>query len=204
MKKPLVVILSAFVLWTVMFSPPTAPHIDFWVAMSLSAAALLTLVSLFRPKWPQDIEWHISDIAAGIAIAASLWGIFWLGDKLSATMFDFARIQVDEIYGIKGGISPWLLSALLLLLIGPAEEIVWRGYVQRTLSRKLGPDAGFLLATASYTLVHVPSLNFMLIMSALVAGTVWGAAYRFFPKRLSAIILSHALWDAAVFVWWPI
>lgn len=41
-------------------------------------------------------------------------------------------------------------------------------------------------------------------MAALVAGAAWGALYRFFPSRLPAIVISHALWDAAVFIWFPI
>jgi membrane protease YdiL (CAAX protease family) len=44
----------------------------------------------------------------------------------------------------------------------------------------------------------------MLLMAALVAGMAWGLLYRFFPERFTAIIISHALWDAAVFIWFPI
>ena len=137
-------------------------------------------------------------------MAAVLWGVFWTGDKVSAMLFDFARPQVDAIYGIKQGASPWLLSVLMVALIGPAEEIYWRGYVQRTLSARLGANAGYAVATLCYALVHAGSCNFMLAMAALVAGVVWGGLYRLFPERFSAIVVSHALWDAAVFVWFPI
>ena len=44
----------------------------------------------------------------------------------------------------------------------------------------------------------------MLLMAALVAGIVWGGLYRLFPQRLGAIIVSHAVWDVAVFIWFPI
>lgn len=101
---------------------------------------------------------------------------------------------------MKEGESPWLLAALLLLLIGPAEEIFWRGYVQRTLSKRWNPNAGFVVATLIYALVHAGSCNFMLVMAALVVGAAWGALYRFFPNRFAAIILSHAVWDVAVFI----
>jgi len=77
--------------------------------------------------------------------------------------------------------------------------------VQRTLSERWkNPDTGFAAATALYALVHAGSCNFMLIMAALVAGVVWGALYRFFPNRFAAIILSHSLWDVAVFIFFPI
>ena len=167
----------ATALWGVMFSPLTAPHVPFWGMMSLSA---------------------------GAGIAAGLWGVFWAGDQISSLLFDFARPQVDSIYNMKEGTPAWLLSALLLLWIGPAEELFWRGYVQRRLTQQWNPNAGFAVTALVYALVHAPSCNFMLVMAAGVAGVVWGGIYRFFPQRLGALVVSHALWDAAVFVWFPI
>ena len=146
---------------------------------------------------PKQLFW-------GVAIAVALWGIFWVGDKLSQLMFDFARPQVDTIYGMKEGESPWLLTALMLFLIGPAEEIFWRGYVQENFSKRWNANVGFAVTTLIYALVHAGSLNFMLIMAALVAGAAWGLLYRLFPKNFAAIIISHALWDVAVFIWFPI
>ncbi len=202
--KLLFSIAAAFCLWTVMFSPLTAPHVDFWLTMSLSAAILTVLSTVFNPGWWKNLNWSLRNMLLGVAVAILLWCIFWTGDKISSMLFDFARPQVDAIYGIKNGASPWLLSALLLVLIGPAEEIFWRGYVQHSLSLRFGQNAGFVIATALYASVHIPSCNFMLVMASLVVGVVWGLLYRFFPDRFPAIIVSHALWDAAVFVWLPI
>ena len=205
MKKLTLLILLAFILWTIMFSPWTAPHVSFWWMMTGSALTLTILSSFVNPKWWKRVNWSTSNILMGIAIAIALWGVFWIGDKVSSWMFPtFARPQVNLIYVMKAGESPLLLSVLLLFLIGPAEEIFWRGYVQERLSRRFSPNLGFLIATACYTLVHIASFNFMLIMASLVCGISWGGLYRLFPHRFSAIILSHALWDVAVFIWFPI
>ena len=205
MKKLTLLILLAFILWTIMFSPWTAPHVSFWWMMTGSALTLTILSSFVNPKWWKRVNWSTSNILMGIAIAIALWGVFWIGDKVSSWMFPtFARPQVNLIYGMKAGESPLLLSVLLLFLIGPAEEIFWRGYIQERLSRRFSPNLGFLIATACYTLVHIASFNFMLIMASLVCGIAWGGLYRLFSHRFSAIILSHAIWDAAVFVWFPI
>ena len=204
MKKIMILILLAFLLWTVMFSPWTAPFVPFWWMMTFSAFTLTVLSSIVSPGWWKCVRWSVSNLLFGIVIAVALWCVFWVGDKASTWLFDFARPQVNLIYGMKEGESPWLLSCLLLFLIGPAEEIFWRGYVQETFSKKISPNTGFILATACYTLVHIASFNFMLIMASMVCGLAWGLLYRFFPQRFSAIILSHALWDAAVFVWFPI
>ena len=63
---------------------------------------------------------------------------------------------------------------------------------------------GFALTLIIYALVHIWSLNFMLVMAALVAGFVWGLLYRLRPDWLPALIISHAVWDACVFVVFPI
>lgn len=204
MKRLVLSLLLAALLWTIMFSPWTAPQVNFWWMMSGSATLLALCASLAQPAWWQGVRFRFSDVAGGIVVAAALWMIFWTGDKLSAWLFDFARPQVDAIYGMKEGESPWLLSLLMLCLIGPAEEIFWRGYVQRTLSLRWSATAGWLTTALVYALVHAGSCNFMLTMAALVAGGVWGTLYRYFPQRLGALIVSHALWDVAVFIWFPI
>lgn len=204
MKKLIFTLVLAAVLWTVMFSPLTAPHVNFWWMMTASALTLSVLSTCFNPGWWREVKWSASNLLLGVAIAAALWGVFWTGDKVSSWLFDFARPQVNLIYGMKEGESPWLLSILMLFLIGPAEEIFWRGYVQRTLSLRWNANAGYVVATLLYALVHAGSCNFMLLMAALVAGVVWGGLYRLFPERMAAIIVSHAVWDAAVFIWFPI
>lgn len=204
LKKPIVGICLATILWAIMFSPWTAPHINFWIMMTCSGATLTLFTCWARPGWWRDINMGISDILLGVALAAALWGIFWLGEFLSTLLFDFARPQVDMIYGMKEGENPLVLTLLMLLIIGPAEEIFWRGLIQNRLSARWNTNVGFILTTLVYGLVHLPKFNFMLIMAAMVAGFIWGLAYRFLPNRLGAIIISHALWDCAVFIWFPI
>lgn len=205
-------IAVAAVLWFIMFSPWTAPHVPFWGAMAASSCILLTLGFLFFPDWHKGLKFNLSQILLGVAIAAVMWGIFWLGDKLSSMMFSFARPQVDNIYALKDGSMKWLLAAQLLLLTGPAEEIFWRGCLQKAIGDDLEGRNGLknprlmaaLITLAAYTLIHIWSFNFMLTMAALVAGAVWGLLFYLKPQWLPALIISHALWDAAVFVVFPI
>ncbi len=204
MKRLVFTLVLAFVLWALMFSPLTASRFDFWPMMAGSALLLSGFATLFAPAWWERLRFTRTNIAWGVAIAVALWCVFWVGDKVASLLFSFARAEVDAVYAVKTGSSPWALSLLLLLLVGPAEEIYWRGFVQERLSKRWGADRGFLIATALYTLVHLPSCNLMLILAALVAGAAWGLCYRLWPERFTAIILSHALWDAAVFIWFPI
>ncbi len=204
LKKPAVGICLAAVLWTIMFSPWTSPHVNFWVMMTCSGATLTLYSTWAAPGWWKDIRLDFSNIALGLVIAAALWGVFWLGEFFSTILFDFARPQVDMIYGMKEGENPVVLTLLMLFIIGPAEEIFWRGYIQKQLSLKWNPNIGFIVTTLVYSLVHISKMNFMLIMAAAVAGFIWGLLYRLYPEKLGAILISHAMWDSAVFIWFPI
>ena len=211
MKRLAAAVAVAALLWFYMFSPWTHGAPNFWIIMSASAVVLTSLALAFSHDAESafKIEKPLLQLLGGIVLAFVLWGIFWIGDKLSSMLFDFARPGVDAVYSMKEGVPSWLIVVLLLFLIGPAEELFWRGYVQGTLSRLLagrrfGADIALSLTALVYALVHIWSFNFMLIMAALIAGTVWGLVFRLCPKALPALVVSHALWDALVFVILPI
>ena len=210
LRRLLAAVLVAAAFWFYMFSPWTQGRPNFWLLMSCAAIVLSSLCLAFTPdrKALLKLEKPLLQIVLGVAIAFALWGVFWIGDKLSALLFGFARAEVDAVYAMKTGLPGWGIALLLLFLIGPAEELFWRGYVQMTLSAilpgKRAADAALLITVAVYALVHIWSFNFMLVMAAMVAGAVWGLIYRLRPKLLPALIISHALWDALVFVIIPI
>ncbi len=193
----------AAALWFLMFSPFTAGLLPFWWTMAASGV-LLTSLSLYFAGSPfRDQTPFWGNILWGILLAFLLWGVFWIGDKLSQLLFSFARPQVDMIYDMKSGFSTHVIACLLLLLVGPAEEIFWRGYVQRQMSLHWGRLSGFIVATLCYSLIHVFSGNLMLLLAAAACGVIWGGLYMLFPRRLPMLIVSHALWDVAAFVVFP-
>ena len=208
--KLIVAVLVASLFWFYMFSPWTSGWPGFWLVMSCASVLLTTMALAFTSdrKSLFKVEKPLLQIVIGVLIAFLLWGIFWIGDRLSSLMFDFARTEVDAVYAMKTGLPASVIALLLLVLIGPAEELFWRGYVQQTLSKvlsgKRASDLAFMMTTMAYALVHVWSFNFMLVMAAMVAGAVWGFIYRLNPKALPALMVSHALWDALVFVILPI
>ena len=210
LRRLLAAVLVAAAFWFYMFSPWTQGRPNFWLLMSCAAIVLSSLCLAFTTdrKALLKVEKPLLQIFAGVSIAFALWGVFWIGDKLSAMLFGFARAEVDAVYAMKTGLPGWGIALLLLFLIGPAEELFWRGYVQRALSAilpgKRAADAALLITVAVYALVHIWSFNFMLVMAAMVAGAVWGLIYRLNHRLLPALIISHALWDALVFVIIPI
>lgn len=204
MKRIGLSILVAALLWFFMFSPWTAHWMNFWIAMSISAAILILISRFSTADFFSQFKVDIEGILIGIGSAAVLYGVFYIGNYLSTAWFDFAKPQIGSIYGMKEGSSPYMIATLLLVLIGPAEEIFWRGMVQRNLESKYGEWSAFALTTLIYALVHIWSFNFMLVMAALVCGIFWGLMFKFYKKSLVPLIISHAVWDVAVFVVFPI
>ena len=200
MKKLIPGILLAFFFWFIMFSPWTAALFNFWGVM-LAATATLTTYSLIIGKndLKEVYNFKLSYIFIGILAAVCLYLLFFIGNYVSNLLFNFSKGQVENIYATKVQASKILIGLSLFLWIGPSEEIFWRGFVQHNFGKKYGNVNGFIITTLIYTLVHIWSFNFMLIMAALICGLFLGWMYLRFKSVIPGII-SHAIWAAVIFV----
>ena len=142
--------------------------------------------------------------ALGLVSAAALYGVFWGGNLLSRAWFgEWAGQGIDSVYGLKSGASLTRIVLLIALLIGPTEEVFWRGLLQRQFAARWGRWGAFLLATALYAGVHISSGNPMLVLAAVVCGVFWGLLYLWRGSVLLNVV-SHTAWDLAVFVLFPL
>lgn len=190
--------------WFVMFSPWTAGTVNFWLAMTISAGFLaLTALAADRKRLADSYGFEPKHLAVGILSAALLYGVFFVGRALSTQILPFAEGEIGGVYATRAQAPPALIGVLLLVWIGPAEEIFWRGFVQRRLAERTSPVAGMLAACFLYTLVHVWSLNLMLLGAAAICGLFWGVIYMRW-KSVWPGLISHALWDLVIFVLLPL
>ncbi|GBE29636.1 CAAX amino terminal protease self- immunity [bacterium BMS3Bbin04] len=192
----------AAVIWYFLFA---VPGVNFW---GLIAPATLVLGVIGAPLVYRDTftasgkEW-LRYLGLGMAGAVALYVIFWVGNEVVALIPFMGEQQVENVYATKAQASPNLIAALLLFPIGPGEELFWRAWVQRALMAKYGPWKGFAIATFFYIAIHIPSMNLTLLAAAAVAGIFWGLLYMK-VGHIGPGLVSHALWDAAVFVWFPL
>jgi membrane protease YdiL (CAAX protease family) len=84
-------------------------------------------------------------------------------------------------------------------VVGPAEELFWRGLVQGRLEREFGRVPGTLMGTAAYGGAHIVTGNITLIGAASVAGAFWGALHAM-RVPMGALIVSHMAWDVVIFL----
>lgn len=193
-------LFSASGLWYLMF---VIKPFNFWIEMSQSIL-LLALMAFLADR---DIfcfgKIKSRHVLIAIVSAIVLYGIFYAGNIISGYLLPFKDAQVASIYSNKSNVNLKAIGLLLFLIIGPGEEIYWRGFVQNTLSMRLGENKGYLLSVLLYAAVHIVTGNFMLVIAALVCGLFWGWIYKK-EKSLVPVIVSHAIWDLTIFILFPL
>lgn len=174
------------------------PRSRFWDRMTATGLILGTLSLAAQPQL-RKIRFSPRDMLLGVLSAAGLYGIFHLGDRLARIIVPGGGEQIAEIYELKR-IRPRVeLMARLGFVIGPAEELFWRGFLQRGLMDLWGSLWGTLISALAYGGVHIASGNFTLVGAATVAGAFWGGLYGL-GVPLGALIVSHVLWDNFIFL----
>lgn len=190
--------------WFVLFSPWTAPARAFWWGMVFATGTLLGYSAwVLRGQWEEVLQVEVRGIALGIASAGLLYGLFWGGHAVLVTLFPESHAAIASIYRRRAEAPAWLIATMLLVWIAPAEEIFWRGVLQRYMQRKLRPVWALLGSALLYALVHAWSGNLPLLVAAFVLGIAWGGLF-LWTGSLVPGILSHALWDVLVFVVIPL
>lgn len=178
--------------WAWMFLPGRS---GFWTRATLAGAAIAAYAVIadgrgMRKLFPTDS----TEVAIGIAGAAVLYAVFWIGDRLLRWSLPALSAEVGDLYRVRAETQPKNMP-WVLLVIGPAEELFWRGFVQHR--------AGFLVAVAGYALIHLWERKLILVTAAAVGGLFWGALFAW-RGSLVAPIVSHLLWDLAIIVYFPL
>jgi membrane protease YdiL (CAAX protease family) len=196
------------VLFVLLFARQQLGPLDFWWWMSLNIALLISL-SLGLDKTYISFLLHdchskfMKKILLGVLASVVLYFIFCAGNYFSRQLLPFAASGISKVYSFRGSASPLQITLLLILLIGPGEELFWRGFIQRQWENRLGALAGWLFASALYALIHLGSGNITLALAALISGLFWGALFLRYRSPL-LVAVSHTLWDILIFVVFPL
>lgn len=190
----------AIIFWYLTFG---AKIMNFWLSMAIAATVLAGLSILFNglPFSGKDLDTRA--IMVGTLSAVILYLLFWLGNTVAQWLFPFAESQVTSIYDIRTESQAIVIALVLLFITSPAEEIFWRGFIQKWAMERFGNLYGWLLGSCIYAGVHIASGNFMLVMAALVAGLFWGFLY-WQEKNLVSCIISHCIWTVGIFLLVPV
>ena len=180
---------------------------DFWWWLSFNLIILIAIILLFDRDFIKVIMDDFNNklfikISVGLISAVFLYFIFYAGNVLSKTLSPSSQAGIADVYRFRESASHLRITLLMLLIIGPGEELYWRGFIQRVFSDRYGAAVGFVFATSLYTLIHVASTNPMLVLAAFICGLFWGTLYRW-KSSMVLNMFSHILWDISVFIVFP-
>jgi len=202
------IVVLAGVLFVLLFRFQRLGPLDFWWWMGLNVALVAGVGFAadrdYAARLKLDLKAGMGRKAAlGLASAFVLYGLFAAGRLAALKIFPFAASGIASVYGLKTGAGVARVALLVGLLIGPGEEIVWRGFLQENLGRRLGRVWGFLLTALVYALVHVASGNTILVLAAAVCGVFWGSLYAAWRSPVLHAV-SHTAWALMIFILRPL
>jgi membrane protease YdiL (CAAX protease family) len=174
------------------------PRDRFWSRMTWTGVTLggLSLLLSAPSRHARVRWWHVP---LGLLSALVLYVTFQVGDRFARRFVPGGDRDIREIYSLRELKPREEIATRLVTIIGPAEELFWRGLVQAALMRRFGRWTGAALASVAYSGVHVTSGNFTLLGAAGVAGAHWCALYAA-GVPLGALVVSHVAWDVWIFL----
>jgi uncharacterized protein len=194
-RRALVGITLATPIWAFVFRSKRA---NFWLRMTIGAGSLGSYALWARPEQRKELP-TLKDAVVGAASAGGLYVIFQVGDRLARRIMPAGSEEIASVYELRGIAPTPLITALLVGVIAPSEELFWRGLVQRSFMDRFGPLRGTLATGAAYGAVHLVTGNLTLTGAAATAGLYWGTEYAVQP-RLGPLLVSHILWDVWIFL----
>ena len=117
------------------------PRDRFWARMTLTGAGLGSWALLTsRPARRVGIgPWRI---VAGLLSALGLYLTFAAGDRFARRYVPTGDADIRDIYALRRLRPRAEIATRLALVIGPAEELFWRGLVQEALMARYGRWTG--------------------------------------------------------------
>jgi len=189
---------GALVAFTATFQGPRS---RFWQRMTFTGAGLGSF-ALLASRPSRAVRIRPIDIPLGLASAGALYVTFAVGDRFARRFVPGGDREIREIYALRTLRPREEIAARLAFVVGPAEELFWRGLVQEALMARFGRWRGAALAAGAYGGVHVVTGNFTLLGAAGVAGAHWCALYAA-GVPLGALVVSHVAWDVWIFLVQP-
>lgn len=156
--------------------------------------------NLVRVGFPslRDLGWTV------VGVVGLLGTILVIGAVFARLDVSTAQNQIEQV----GAENPHVLLYMIplaFLVIGPGEELLFRGAVQGVLNRSFGNLAAILFASALFAVAHAAALVGSLGEAAAYVAVVFclGAILGFVYERTENLVvpsLIHGAYDAIVFL----
>jgi uncharacterized protein len=171
----------------------------FWYMFTATMLILISYAILHEKI--DDEASFIAYSVYGLLSGVILYALFWTGNALINVFHLPFDQEISRLYNRFSPNQIWHYIVLLLFIV-PGEELFWRGFIQKRLSKYTGTTYSILIAAVLYASVQIYSGTFIHLIAALMAGIFWGALYTW-KKSMPLIIISHLIFDLFLFILFP-
>lgn len=151
-------------------------------------------------QWPsiRSIGWVVAGVALLLGLSQLIGMLLQYGGVTGGTN------QIERFARDRPQLLLYLI-VLAIVLIGPGEELLFRGGVQGRLRQSFPPVPAIVLASALFGLVHIPSVVASsavgvggYVITTFVLGLVLGGLYEH-TDNLVVPALAHGVYNAILF-----
>ena len=184
-----------------MFDPANRGHF-----LNASAAMYLGMIAVaFVLAWAigfsplESLHWNWEHVAWGVGGAIPLAAFFYLVDRLPLESLQRISRMLVEMLGPVLSVCRWYDLILVSLLVGFAEELLFRGVVQPALESPLGWLGAIVVSNVLFGLAHFYSRAY--VVAAALLGVYMGLMLDAGTERnLLTPMLTHAVYDYVAFL----
>ena len=171
-----------------------------------------------KTKLVKEILIGLGFAVVGVTLVLS---ISFLMEIILNLIFGYETIQdffgtggeVDAMIASADILSIFLLTIIMILIIGTTEEVLFRGFLQKGLVRSLGKSWGIVITALIFSLIHLiaiflaPGSPIIFIISFLfnffpffAISLLLGLLYNWRKENLIAVMITHGVYNALTII----
>jgi membrane protease YdiL (CAAX protease family) len=140
----------------------------------------------------------ITGLCVGVGMTLATYPVY----SLAKQVFPALGGYVAQLY-LAAQETTWPRALPWVLAIIVAEELLWRGALLYVLSRRVPPNTAMAISVATYALAQFGTGSFIVMLLALVCGSIW-TLQRHLTGSLLSPLLSHLIWTPVVILLYPV
>ncbi|HTV25879.1 MAG TPA: CPBP family intramembrane glutamic endopeptidase [Polyangiaceae bacterium] len=165
-------------------------------------SVVLVVVALASSKLVVWLRPNARAILSGVGVGVAMTLVTYPAYALLRSLIPPIEPYVASLYASAhqttlGEALPWTLAIII------AEELLWRGALLYVLARRVPPALAILISVATYAVAQFGTGSWIVMLLALVCGTLW-TLQRHLTRSLLSPLISHLIWTPVVILFFPV
>jgi membrane protease YdiL (CAAX protease family) len=141
-------------------------------------------------------------VASGLVVGAAMTLATYPAFALLRSLMPELQSEVAVLYAAAhqtplAQALPWVVA----IIVG--EELLWRGAILYVLERRVSSPLAMALSVASYAAAQLGTGSWIVMLLAVVCGTIW-TLQRHFTRSLLSPLIAHLIWTPVVILLHPV